>query len=198
MKKQHSPYKSLSEWKTAFPGAYVKAYKEGLLDKICEIHKWSYHKKKWTLEKCKKDAARFNSRNEWRKKSNAYQAAAKRNWINECCAHMIKTKKNWSLQLCKEDALKYKTKYEWQKSKLSGYHTAFKKGWIIECCSHMIENRTPPGYWTKDRCKEESFKFNSRVEWGKKSGSSYQAALKNKWLEDCCIHMTEGRKAKNA
>jgi hypothetical protein len=43
----------------------------------------------------------------------------------------------------------------------------------------------PFGYWNKDRCIEESYKFSSRIDWIKKSPSSYSAARRNNWLAMC-------------
>lgn len=46
-------------------------------------------KKKWTLEICKADAAPYGSRSEWHTSSNnAYQAAIRNGWMDECCQHM--------------------------------------------------------------------------------------------------------------
>lgn len=50
--------------------------------------------------------------------------------------------------------------------------------------------------WTKEQCQEEALKFKSRGEFGKKSPSSYNKSLKNKWLEEICSHMIEVRKPK--
>lgn len=43
----------------------------------------------WTLERCKKDALKYNSRSEWQKKSGSvYGCAGKNGWRDECCLHM--------------------------------------------------------------------------------------------------------------
>ena len=39
---------------------------------------------KWTLEACKADAAKYKTRNEWRKNSNAYEKARREKWLDEC------------------------------------------------------------------------------------------------------------------
>jgi hypothetical protein len=48
--------------------------------------------------------------------------------------------------------------------------------------------QVPDGYWTKERCIEESKKYTSRVEW-KNNSPSYKAALKSGWLDECASHM---------
>ena len=47
------------------------------------------------------------------------------------------------------------------------------------------------GYWTKEKCQEESFKYNTRSEFQRKCTSSYIASRKNGWLNEICSHMTE-------
>ena len=43
--------------------------------------------------------------------------------------------------------------------------------------------------WTKEKCQEESLKYESKFEYQKKSGSSYNSAYNNGWLNDICSHM---------
>ena len=51
-------------------------------------------------------------------------------------------------------------------------------------------DKKPNGYWTKEKCKEIAIKFNTRIELKKFNPSVYTTALKNKWLDDICKHMT--------
>ncbi len=51
-------------------------------------------------------------------------------------------------------------------------------------------NRKPRGYWTLEKCKEETLKFNSRTEWQNKSKGSYDAAFNNNWIDECTTHMS--------
>jgi hypothetical protein len=47
----------------------------------------------WTLEKCKKIASRFTTREEWiHGAPSAFKAATARGWDVECCAHMTNLK----------------------------------------------------------------------------------------------------------
>ena len=52
-------------------------------------------------------------------------------------------------------------------------------------------------YWTKEKCQEESLKYLCRSEFKIKSASAYQSALKNKWLNDICLHMSLLHKPNN-
>jgi len=43
--------------------------------------------------------------------------------------------------------------------------------------------------WTKEKCQIEALKYNNRTIFSKKSGSAYNSARKNDWLEEICSHM---------
>lgn len=43
--------------------------------------------------------------------------------------------------------------------------------------------------WTKENCIENAKKFKFISDWNKSSPGAYDAAHRNKWLEDCCKHM---------
>ena len=100
-----------------------------------------------------------------------------------------KPKGYWTKEKCLEDALKYKARTEWKKKSNSSYNSALKNGWSNECCKHMIEIIKPSGYWTKEKCTEDSLEYKTRAEWKKNSISSYGSALKNGWLDECCKHL---------
>jgi len=44
--------------------------------------------------------------------------------------------------------------------------------------------------WKKEECQEESLKYNHKVDFINQSYGAYQAALRNKWIDDICSHMT--------
>jgi superfamily II DNA or RNA helicase len=52
----------------------------------------------------------------------------------------------------------------------------------------------PYKYWNLEKCKVEALKYNTKREWSIFSGSSYNSAKRNGWLESCCSHMEEKRK----
>lgn len=139
--------------------------------------------KNWSLEKCKLDALNYNTKKEWRQGSSAYPTALKNNWLEQCCSHM--ESRFWTLEKCKKDALKYKTRNEWQVNSNSAYCAARKRSWLEECCKHMEHKLN---YWTLEKCKKDASKYKTRREWEVNS-SGYQAAIRNKWQDICCIHM---------
>lgn len=49
--------------------------------------------------------------------------------------------------------------------------------------------KKPNKYWTKETCAIEALKYNSRIEFKKKSQFVYRKACLNKWIDDICLHM---------
>lgn len=45
--------------------------------------------------------------------------------------------------------------------------------------------------WTRESCKKESQKYNSRNEFKKHNESAYRASLKNGWIDYVCSHMNK-------
>jgi hypothetical protein len=44
-------------------------------------------------------------------------------------------------------------------------------------------------FYTLDRCKESASRFETRTQWAKGDRGAYDAAYRNKWIEECCGHM---------
>ena len=49
-------------------------------------------------------------------------------------------------------------------------------------------------YWTFEKCKEEALKYNTKYKFVKNSGSAYNSALKNNWLDIITTHMIKTQK----
>jgi hypothetical protein len=142
---------------------------------------------KWTKEKCHKEALKYNNKRDFRMSSNTYNVAHKNGWVDEICSHMeelIKPKNYWTKEKCKEEALKYKTKQDFRRGCSSAYNNSYANDWLDNFCSHMKEIKKPSGYWTKEKCREESLKYITRGEFRKYSGSAYVKCLKEKWLNE--------------
>ena len=45
-------------------------------------------------------------------------------------------------------------------------------------------DRKPRGYWDYERCKDDAINFKTRAEFYKNSGSAYEVARKNNWLDE--------------
>jgi hypothetical protein len=87
---------------------------------------------------------------------------------------------------------KYNSLVEFKFDNPKEYRFLKKTKQIERLCKDMgwffVINK-PAGYWTKERCIEESRKFNSKFEWFKSSFGSYKAAKKNGWYEECVANI---------
>ncbi len=179
-----------SEWKKNSLSFYKASLRNGWY-KECTAHM----KNKWTLEKCLEDAAKYEKPNDWKKFSfNFYRASLRNGWHDKCTKHM---KNKWTLEKCLEDAAKYEAVNKWRKFSSTAYRTSLKNGWYPEIFKKIFESKTkikPHGYWNLERCKEEALKHKNKRQWRNADGSSYGAALKQGWMNECCAHMTKLQK----
>lgn len=94
----------------------------------------------------------------------------------------------WTKNRCAAKAKKATTKMEFKAKNPEAYAAAKANQWLREICSHMTLKR-PAGFWTRQNCKSEAAKFNSRSEFAKGSSTAYLTAHKNGWLNALCKHM---------
>jgi hypothetical protein len=140
---------------------------------------------------------KYNSMTEFRKDNpQAYNFLTYRGLIEQLCKDMgweYRVKKPsgyWTKERCMEEARKYTTKKDWGRAGKGSYAKSILNDWFDECVAHMIPNKNKPkGYWTKERCMEDALNYSSRNEWNDNSNSSYNAAKKNGWIEECATHM---------
>ena len=48
--------------------------------------------------------------------------------------------------------------------------------------------------WNFDKCQAEALKYNSRIDFRVNSGSAYNSAQRNMWLDEICSHMKKYRR----
>ena len=66
----------------------------------------------------------------------------------------------WTKEKCHEIALKFKTKKQFKKEYSYVYKISLKNKYINDITNHMTEIVKPLNYWTKEKCHEESLKYN--------------------------------------
>lgn len=146
---------------------------------------------KWTKDKCKEEAIKFNSRSEFHKNNRqAYDFSSKNGWLDEF--YGVKRTLplgHWTFDKCKEEALKYKSRKDFQIGSRSSYMKSHEKNWLDEICSHMDMKYYPKGYWTINRCREEALKYKSRRDFEKGSNKAYTASNRSNWMDEVCSHM---------
>lgn len=153
---------------------------------------------KWTKEKCQEIALQYKTKIDFIKNENScYLTATNNGWLDEICLHMTPTLKYWSLDKCREEALKYTTRKDFKDGSGSAYGYAIRLNIIDEITTHMINFRKPKFYWTKEKCQEEVLKYKTKKEFKENSTEAYNAARKNKWLNDISGHLLQLRKNNN-
>ena len=136
-KEEALKYKTKNEFKEGNSSAYKAALRNGWGEICSHMIELTKPKSYWTKDKCKKEALKYKTKNEFQKgNSSAYSAAWKNEWLDDICEHMIEVKKpkgTWdNKDRCKEEALKYKTKSEFKKFSAGAYSAAYKNGWLDE------------------------------------------------------------------
>lgn len=152
----------------------------------------------WTKERCQEEALKYNSRKSFEKGSrSAYQICKLNKWFDEVCSHMVFLNKPtgyWTKDKCQEEALKYNGRKAFYKGSTSAYSYASKNKWLDEICSHMVFLHKPNGYWSKENCQIEALKYKTRRTFRLGSGSAYQSASRNNWIDEICSHMKQLKK----
>lgn len=149
----------------------------------------------WTKERCREEALKYSRRKDFQRgRGSAYSAAIRHGWLDEICEHMkstIKPRGYWTKKRCFEEAHKYNSQQEFQE-KAGGAFTALKRnGWLKEACAHMEDDKHMPGYWTKERCREEAKKYSTKSAFRKGCQGAYGSAWKNGWIDEICDHMNQ-------
>ena len=146
----------------------------------------------WTKERCFEEAKKYRSRTEFQYSKGAYMAykiSLKNGWIDEY--EWMKPNRKvagyWDdYGRCLEEARKYRTRTEFQYAKgaSAAYKSAVKHGWI-EQYDWMTQPTKPKGFWSKEKCLEESKKYQTRYAFRVGSPSAYAITQRNGWLNDC-------------
>ncbi len=106
-------FNTRSGWYDGCPSSATAASRNGWVEECCahmeiKIRPSGY----WTIERCKAEALKYSGRWDWQKgHASSYSQAKNKDWLEECCAHMIrKNKPNgyWTFELCKTEAKKHK------------------------------------------------------------------------------------------
>ena len=95
-------------------------------------------KLKWTHEKCKTEALKYNTKTEFKVgNDSAYKSAKRNGWFDEITKHMINKTTRWTFDIIKNEALNYKTRYEFNQKNLAAYTWALRHSILNEVCLHM-------------------------------------------------------------
>jgi predicted GIY-YIG superfamily endonuclease/ribosomal protein L37AE/L43A len=139
--------------------------------------------RKWTKQKIKEAAKKYYKRYDFfLKDSSAYNAAFRKNWLDEVCSHMEPKRTSpgyWTKEKCKKEAAKFSKRKDFKQANKTLYCYISKKGWLDEVCSHM-ERLKPKGYWNLNNSLKEAAKYKNAKDFSKNSSSAYQFLIRNK------------------
>ena len=172
---------------------------------------------KWTYEEIENEAKKYTSRSEFSLNCpSAYQAARNRGSLDRACSHMSRKKrtlKRWSEAEIRREALRARTRSEFNKKSPSAYRAARELGILEDACGHMTPQKTktsnvttlkprsdrkPHGFWTLERCDQESKKYKNRTEFQRGSSAAYQAAHRHGWIDEKLVgsHFSRSKKTR--
>jgi len=157
--------------------------------------------KPYTKEDCLKESKKYNRRVDFQKKSYSQYCCALRNgWLDEICEHMGKSlnEKQYTKEEILESARKWENQRDWINNEPSIYRCAKgyakpnkskedKEFWE-ECISHMEYIFKPNGYWTYERCKSITLRYNDRRFFHKEQKEVYKVIQREGW-DDLLQHM---------
>ena len=137
-----------SAWSEGDNNSYIAAIRNGWFEECC-AHMQSPQngwRRKWTKERCLTSAMKYTSRKAWREgDENAYRAAHRYGWFEDCCANMQSPqngrRRKWTKERCLKSAMKYTSRSNWAEGDSRAYGAAYRHGWLEDCCAHMQRKR---------------------------------------------------------
>ena len=100
------------------------------------------------------------------------------------CATNVIAEKNriWTCDTCMKEARKYLCRDDFRKASPGAYNVARKNNWL-DSYEWFNTKKKPKGYWTMERCEEESKKYKSRTEFMRGTPAAYSTASKHSWID---------------
>ena len=105
-------------------------------------------KKVWTSDELRIEALKYNTMSDFKNNNkNAYQAAYRKNILNDITKHMNRSRTIWTKDLIYQVASKYKSRSEFERGNASAYLAAKRDGYIDD----LFPNPKSKGHnqWTK-------------------------------------------------
>lgn len=145
----------------------------------------------WTEDEIVRSAKGFASKTEWRKSfPGAYIKAHRLGLLELCSSHMDNGKLHgfWTIERISEAAAKYLYIKDFRAAAPGAYAAALRFG-IWPQLEMRFSKMERDRIWHKEACIADARRFQRRSEWALESEGAYRSALKNDWLDDCCLHM---------
>ena len=138
-------FKYSSEWKANEAGAYLAARRIGVLAEATKHMEKKSPIQKWTKEKVRETAKKFQILSRWREAyPGAVGAAYSKGYIKDVTSHMTDGRrfpKKWTKEKVRKTALKFKVLSRWRETYPGAVGAAYKNGYIKDVTSHMTDGR---------------------------------------------------------
>ena len=149
------------DFKKKYIAAYELLRKNGLLKDACKHMENIAHPIKWTYIKCKNEALKCKTKNEFKKKCSwGYLIAKQNDWFDEITKHFVVKKKNviQTKKKCFEEALKYNTRTTFARNSQRAYDNLRRNDLLNDACKHMKNTFELKLKWNKNECKKIALK----------------------------------------
>lgn len=179
-------YTSLTAFLQGAVSAYQKAKENGWLDEMLWLERKTPNGY-WNKEHVEEEAKKYVTLPDFSKNCRvAYAVAKKEGWIKEFTwlQPYVSKPKKWTKEAVFEEASQYNTRYKFSNGSNSAYQVALKKGWLNEMDWLSNERKPIASKWTKEAVFEEARRYEYRSDFRDNSGSAYNVARKNNWLDE--------------
>lgn len=164
-KKVSKQYKTLTELKSEYVGAYNAMNRYGWLDDFYpnrEKHKPDFDYSTLTYSKCKKIASKYESPSKLMDGDRPiYNFSRKNDWLSDFYPNYIKPHPKRSYEDCRELIKKYTYLNDFIKKESGAYTTVILNKWH-DLLKKLKRTQKPSGYWTYNRCKKHALKHTRR------------------------------------
>ena len=176
--------------RTEFHDGSNSAYSVACRNKWLEVYVWledgNQKNRIWTYESCYEEAKKYGRISDFAKQSpGAYNAAILNGWRKDYT--WLPQQKVYTYDEVYNIAKQYEYKVDFITKDRGAYDAALRYGWLNDFDWFLDGiKRTGERHrkWNYETCYKEALKYNTRGDFGTKSGRAYWIALQNGWIED--------------
>lgn len=95
----------------------------------------------------------------------------------------------WTKEKCIEASKNCKTRKEFIVKYPGAYRSSKKNNWLNDIYNNFSQLVNEKGFWTKEKCYNESLKFKTRKELKENCLACYSTIINNKWSKELFAHM---------
>lgn len=179
-------YKTLKEFRTAQNKMYNACNSKGWLKKFDWLKKIVKPKGYWTYDTCKEESKKYSSIKDFKNTSKrAYSISAKNGWIEEFVwlKNSKKPRGYWTKERSLEESKKYSS-FKMFATHSSAAYSCLKRLDSLNEITWFTQTKKPRGYWTYERCMEESKKYKTLKEFRENNKGCYESSIQHGWIED--------------